>query len=202
MGFDAVKALLFSGGIDSTAIAVWQRPDLLVSVDYGQAPAGGELRAATAIAERLALHHEIIRIDCRQLGQGHLAGRDASALGAAPEWWPYRNQLLVTVCAMRFVSDGLKQVLIGTVAGDEVHHDGRPAFVDALNTLLNLQEGGVNLLAPAIGLSSETLLERVPGVAELLPWTFSCHVSDQACGQCRGCAKHRMVLAKAGPSES
>lgn len=192
-----MKALLFSGGIDSTAIAVWQRPDLLVTVDYGQAPAGGELRAATAIAERLALRHEIIRVDCRRLGQGHLAGRDASALGAAPEWWPYRNQLLVTVCAMRFVSDGLQEVLIGTVAGDEVHHDGRPAFVDGLDTLLKLQEGGVRLLAPAIGLSSETLLERVPGVGDLLPWTFSCHVSDQACGQCRGCAKHRMVLSRA-----
>jgi len=192
-----VKALLFSGGIDSTAIAAWQRPDILVTVDYGQAPAGGELRAATAIAERLGLRHQVIRIDCRQLGQGHLAGREASPLGAAPEWWPYRNQWLVTVCAMRFVSEGLRDVLIGTVAGDEVHRDGRPAFVDALDMLLSLQEGGVRLRAPAIGLRSEDLLERAPGVAGLLPWTFSCHVADQACGQCRGCAKHRMVLGNA-----
>lgn len=192
-----MKALLFSGGIDSTAVAVWRRPDLLATVDYGQTPAKGELRAATAIAERLALPHEVIRIDCRQLGLGHLAGREGSALGAAPEWWPYRNQLLVTVCAMRLVSEGLREVLIGTVAGDEVHHDGRPAFVDALDTLLQLQEGGVRLRAPAIGLRSEELLDLAQGVADLLPWTFSCHVSDQACGQCRGCAKHRMVLDKA-----
>jgi len=189
-----VKALLFSGGIDSTAIAVWQRPDVLVTIDYGQKPAAGELRAASALSERMTLRHEIIRVDCSSLGQGHLVGREASPLGAAPEWWPYRNQMLVTLCAMRLVPEGLQEIMIGTVAGDDVHHDGRAGFVDALNVLLGVQEGGVKLIAPAIAMRSEDLITHVPETVEHLPWTFSCHVSDQACGQCRGCNKHRAVI--------
>lgn len=42
-----MRALLLSGGLDSTAIAAWQRPDVCVTVDYGQRPARGELAAST-----------------------------------------------------------------------------------------------------------------------------------------------------------
>src|SRR3569832_2228210 len=115
-----MRALIFSGGIDSTIIAAWLCPDVLVTIDYGQRSAEGELRAAHVIAEKLAIRHEVIRIDCQTLGQGHMAGQKPSALGRAPEWWPYRNQLLVTLCGMKLVSEGLTDILIGTVAGDEI----------------------------------------------------------------------------------
>lgn len=189
-----MKALLFSGGIDSTALAAWLRPDVLVTVDYGQHVADAEVRAATEIARRLGLRHELIRVDAAALGVGHLAGRPPSELGAAPEWWPYRNQFLVTLAAMRFIADGLTEIFVGTVMGDDVHADGRPAFVAALDQLIALQEGAVRVSAPAMTMTSEQLLERAPNMAELIPWTFSCHVTDFPCGQCRGCTKHRLVL--------
>lgn len=189
-----MRALLFSGGIDSTALAAWQRPDVLVTIDYGQRVAEAEVRAATEIARRLGLHHELIRVDAAALGLGHLAGRPPSELGAAPEWWPYRNQLLVTLAAMRLVPEGLSEVFIGTVMGDGVHADGRREFVAAIDQLMALQEGAVRVSAPALEMTSEHLLERAPNMAELIPWTFSCHVSDFPCGQCRGCTKHRLVL--------
>jgi 7-cyano-7-deazaguanine synthase len=189
-----MKALLFSGGIDSTALAAWVRPDVLVTIDYGQRVAVAERRASTEIARRLGLRHELVTVDTAGLGAGHLAGREPSALAAAPEWWPYRNQLLVTLAAMRLVEEGLAEVLIGTVLGDEVHADGRPAFLDALDRLMSQQEGGVRVSAPARDMRSEDLVRRAPGMSDLLPWTFSCHVGEFPCGQCRGCTKHKLIL--------
>ncbi len=193
-----MKALLFSGGIDSAALAAWLRPDVLVTVDYGQRVAVAEVRAAAEIARRLQLRHEVIRLSTAELGSGHLAGRKPSSLAGAPEWWPYRNQLLVTVAAMRLLDEGLSEILIGSVKGDDVHADGRQAFVTALSRLLALQEGGVRVQAPAHRMTSEQLVQRAPDIEAWLPWTFSCHVSEYPCGQCRGCVKHALVLGAVG----
>lgn len=193
-----MKALLFSGGIDSAALAAWLRPDVLVTVDYGQRVAIAEVRAAAEIARRLQLRHEIVHLQTGELGSGHLAGRKPSSLAGAPEWWPYRNQLLVTVAAMRLIDEGLTEILIGTVKGDDVHADGRPNFLTALSRLMALQEGKVRVLAPAGRMTSEQLVRRAPRIDEWLPWTFSCHVGEYPCGQCRGCVKHALVIGAVG----
>lgn len=193
-----MRALLFSGGIDSAALAAWLRPEVLVTVDYGQRVAIAEVRAAAEIARRLQLRHDVIRLQTAELGSGHLAGRKPSSLAGAPEWWPYRNQLLVTAAAMRLLDEGLSEVLIGTVKGDDVHADGRPAFVTALSRLMALQEGGVRVQAPAQRMTSEQLVQRAPNIEAWLPWTFSCHIGEYPCGQCRGCVKHALVLGTVG----
>ncbi|MBK4723073.1 7-cyano-7-deazaguanine synthase [Azospirillum sp. YIM DDC1] len=196
-----MRVLLFSGGIDSTALAHWTRPDVLLTIDYGQRTAGGEIRAATHIASLLGLQHEVVRVDCSALGLGHMAGLPPSPLGAAPEWWPYRNQLLITVAGMKFAPHGLSEIVIGTVASDVVHADGRPGFLKAIGALMSFQEGGVRVTAPASQLQSEELV-RLSGVSmSVLAWTFSCHVSVHACGQCRGCQKHLITLEALGALE-
>jgi 7-cyano-7-deazaguanine synthase len=111
-----MKLLLLSGGLDSSALAVWKRPDVALTVDYGQRPAKGEIAAASAIADEFGIAHEIVKIDLSSLGIGALAGKCASEIARAPEWWPYRNQMLITIAGMRFVSYGLKQIIIGAVA--------------------------------------------------------------------------------------
>jgi 7-cyano-7-deazaguanine synthase len=191
-----MRALLFSGGIDSTVIAAWKAPDVLVTIDYGQRSAPGEIRAAAAIAKLLKTRHDILRVDCHSLGAGHLAGRPPSSLASAPEWWPYRNQLLITLCGMRYVTEELAEIMIGTVAGDEVHSDGRPEFLRAMNALMGLQEGAIRVSAPASHKMIEDLIAEVPSSLGLLAWTFSCHVGEYSCGQCRGCTKHKEVMAR------
>ena len=37
-------ALLLSGGMDSIALAYWKRPDIALTIDYGQAAADAEER--------------------------------------------------------------------------------------------------------------------------------------------------------------
>ena len=45
--------LLLSGGMDSTSIAWWKRPDVAISVDYGQRAAAAELEAAGAVCRAI-----------------------------------------------------------------------------------------------------------------------------------------------------
>jgi len=191
-------ALLLSGGMDSVALAYWLRPAAAVTVDYGQAPAAGEIRAAAAVAEALDIRHEVITVDCGSLGSGDLINRPSAALAPMPEWWPYRNQLLLTLVAMKLVGEGVEQLWIGTVKSDSAHADGTPAFVEAVSGLLALQEGGMQVCAPAIGMSSAELIQRSGIPRELLAYAHSCHTSPLACGRCRGCCKHYETLEALG----
>lgn len=189
-----MKVLLLSGGVDSTALAHWLRPTIAVTVDYGQAAAQAEIRAAAAVASVLRLDHRVLNVDCGSFGAGCMVGKPALPMAATPEWWPYRNQMLVTVAAMALISQGLREIVLGTVAGDDLHADGKKQFVETLDALMRLQEGGVRVLAPALDMTSEKLLKVSGTPRSLLGWTFSCHVGEHACGQCRGCLKHRQVL--------
>lgn len=183
-------ALLLSGGMDSIALAWWLRPTYAFTIDYGQRAAAGEIRAAAAVANDLGISHEVLRCDVSALGSGDMAGCAPDSSAPVREWWPFRNQLLVTVAGMRAIPLKVERLLIGALATDGLHADGTAAFVDALDRLLVLQEGGIRLEAPAIALDGPGLV-RTSGVpAELLAWSHSCHVSDYACGECRGCRKH------------
>ncbi|HCE28725.1 MAG: 7-cyano-7-deazaguanine synthase [Burkholderiales bacterium RIFCSPLOWO2_12_67_14] len=187
-------ALLLSGGMDSIAIAWWKRPDVAITIDYGQLPASAEITAATVVAQRLGIAHHVVKVDCRSLGSGDMAGLSANEHAPASDWWPYRNQMLVTFAAMKAISLDVKRLLIGSVLSDGFHRDGTPEFVGALSALLELQEGGMTVSAPAIELSTIELI-RISGVPDTeLAWAHSCHKSDVPCGDCRGCNKYFKVL--------
>ena len=188
-----MRVLLFSGGLDSTALAWWHRPDVCFFVDYGQTPAPGERAASISIASELGLNLETLNVDLSGLGIGPLAGKAPSILARGPEWWPYRNQMLLTLAGMRFVGEGLREILIGSVATD-VHADGCAPFLRTIDRLMGLQEGGVRVSAPARRLTGPALLRSSGIPASLLGATFSCHVMEYACGRCPGCEKHRETL--------
>lgn len=192
-GSDLMRILLFSGGLDSSALAADLRPDLCLTVDYGQRPAPGEIRASAAIADALGLRPEILRVDLSALGSGEMVGRGASELASGPEWWPYRNQMLITLAAMRYVADGLSEIVIGAV-GTDTHADGKAPFLDAIDRTLSVQEGGVRVRAPARDMDPVDLLRRSSLPRELLGLTFSCHSGPYSCGQCRGCTKRLATI--------
>ena len=183
-------AILLSGGMDSIAVAYWRRPSLAITVDYGQMSAAGELRAAAAVADELGMQHEIVAADLRALGSGDMAGRASIDIAPIPEWWPFRNQMLITLAAMRGIALDVTRLLIGTVKGDSSHADGRCEFITAMDNALNLQEGGLHLEAPAIELAAAELIRTSATPREILAWAHSCHVAEYACGVCRGCYKH------------
>jgi 7-cyano-7-deazaguanine synthase len=199
MGHVAVKtALLLSGGIDSIALAFWKKPDLAITVDYGQSPAAAEIQAAAQVCRALNIEHDILRIDCSPLASGDLINAPALPMAPVPEWWPFRNQLLVTFAAAHALRREVRHLLLGTVSSDRVHADGAPSFVEALSSLLAMQEGGLTLEAPGIAMSSADLVRTSAIPHGLLAWAHSCHVGTLACGRCRGCAKHFTTTKELG----
>jgi 7-cyano-7-deazaguanine synthase len=190
------RAVLLSGGIDSIALANWKRPEIAFTINYGQSSAGGEIRAATKVAQILGMTHEIISVDCSALGSGDLLNKPATSIAPAPEWWPFRNQMLVTFAAMRGCVLDVREIMVGSVAGDGFHSDGTAEFYRRLDAVVNLQEGGVRVSAPALEMTSYDLIVKSNTSLSLLSWAHSCHRADFACGQCRGCNKHREVMAK------
>jgi 7-cyano-7-deazaguanine synthase len=190
------RAVLLSGGIDSIALANWKRPEVAFTIDYGQSAAAGEIRAATKVAHILGITHEVISVDCSSLGSGDLVNLPPSSIAPAPEWWPFRNQMLVTFAAMRGSALGVEQIMVGSVAGDDFHSDGTAEFYRRLDAVVNLQEGQVKVTAPALGMNSYDLIVKSGASLPLLSWAHSCHRAEFACGECRGCNKHREVMIK------
>jgi 7-cyano-7-deazaguanine synthase len=180
--------------MDSTCIAYWLRPEIAITVDYGQRAAEAEIAASRAVTGALGLRHEIIRADCGALGVGDMAGAASLPFSPVPEWWPYRNQLLVTLAAMFGVRLGVREIAIGCLATDGVHADGRPEFIAAMSAVLELQEGGIRLAAPAAALTAVELVRRSGVPRGILAWSHSCHTGNYACGRCRGCVKHYEVM--------
>ena len=180
--------------MDSLSLAWWRRPNYGITIDYGQLAAEAEITAARTICERLGIGHHLLRIDCRPLGSGDMAGAAADRHAPASDWWPYRNQMLITFAAAKALSLGVQELLLGTVRSDGSHRDGTPEFVEAISALVTLQEGGLKVSAPAIGLSTVELV-RASGVPRhLLAWAHSCHKANVACANCRGCNKYFEVL--------
>jgi len=196
-------ALLLSGGMDSVAIAWMKRPDLAITINYGQKAAEAETHAAAQVARALEIPHEVIAVDCGSLGSGDMAHAAPDAHAAKSDWWPYRNQLLLTLAGMRALARGVQTLFIGTLKSDgESHLDGTQQFVSLMDGLMEYQEGGLRISAPAIDLTAVELI-RASGIpASLLAWSHSCHKANIACGNCRGCNKYLETYAALGPEYS
>ena len=182
-----MNALLLSGGIESTAIAYWRRPEIAVTVDYGQLSAAGEIRAASAIASELKIEHLVITSDAYLSGPPPPRARGA-------HWWPYRNQLLVTLAAIALQSREASELWIGLVAED-VYKDCTAEFMRAMTDLVLLQEQRLLVSAPGISLTTLELLLTSGIPSDLLGVCISCHFGEVPCGICAGCKKSRTVLA-------
>lgn len=192
------SAILLSGGMDSIALTYWKRPRAAYTIDYGQLAAVGEVRAATAVCEAMGIRHRVLRANCRELGSGDMAGGQPSHLAPVSEWWPFRNQLLITLTGAAAIGDGVCELMFGAVCSDGIHADGRPEFFELMTGLTEFQEGGIRVTAPAIQLTSVELI-RTSGVPlSILSWSHSCHVSALACGLCRGCVKHATTMKALG----
>lgn len=183
--------LLLSGGLDSSALCYWLKPRLAVTIDYGQSAANAEIHASARIAETTGVKHLVIRIDGSTLGMGTMSGSPPMmGLAPTPEWWPFRNQLLLTIAGAIAIKNECDRVIIGLVASDHCHSDGTESFVAAMDALMSAQEGSVRVVAPALKLETPALIRRSGIPRPILAWTHSCHISDFACGDCRGCRKH------------
>lgn len=202
-GQNLKTGLLLSGGMDSISIAWWKRPQWAVTIDYGQKAAAAEKLSAVQICKELGIEHEIITVDCSVLGSGDMAHTAPDAHATTSDWWPYRNQLLITLACMRAISREVQTLYIGTVKSDGgSHRDGTPGFVSRMDGLLAYQEGVLHIVAPAIEYTTVELVRMAAVPSGLLAWAHSCHKAEIACGNCRGCNKYLATFAELGSEYS
>ena len=192
------EILLLSGGIDSVAVAAWKRPTVCITFDYGQLAAKAEIRSSEQVCRELELQHEVFEVKIGKLGSGDLAGGPQSKYSSNSEFWPFRNQYIITTTAMFAIKQDIEKVIIGTVQADNRHKDGTQEFIESIDKLLALQEGGVRLIAPALQMTSEELIRVSKIPLEVLAWAHSCHVGEFACGNCSGCIKHSELMRQLG----
>lgn len=192
------KAILLSGGMDSIALAYWLRPEVAITLDYGQKAAEAEINAATRVAKLLGTEHYVLRIDCSSLGSGDLVGSKPLSDAPVTEWWPYRNQMLVTLALMKAIQLDVYELMVGSVKTDAQHSDGTPEFYEQMSRLVAMQEGGIMVTAPAIGMTTVELVKKSQIPESVLMYAHSCHTSNQPCGKCHGCNKYIYVKEQLG----
>lgn len=196
MGSKIMKVLLFSGGMESTALAWSISPDRLIFINYGQIPADGERKAANLISAKLKLPLDEVCVDASSLGAGDMVGLNPTKYSQASENWPFRNQLLITIAAMRYANYNIKELIIGTVITDAIHADGTTSFLSRVESLVQCEIPELRVTAPAIKIDTLTLIRKSGVPKNLLGWTFSCHRGVVACGNCRGCQKAIEVFSE------
>lgn len=184
--------------MDSVSIAWWKRPQVAITIDYGQKAAQAEKQASEAVCRQLGIEHHIVSVDCRSLGSGDMAGTAPDGAAPASDWWPYRNQLLITLAAMKAIARQVDVLYIGTVSSDEGHLDGTTEFVRRVDSLVSYQESGMRIEAPAISMSTVELVQHAQVPPDLLGWAHSCHKANLPCGDCRGCNKFNQTLHDLG----
>lgn len=187
------EGILLSGGIDSMAIAYWKKPQLAFTVDYGQVCADAEIHAAAKIAKDIGIEHHIIRVNCSQLGSGSLCGKEQLRDAPAEEWWPYRNQLLVTFACMKGIGLGMSKLYVGSIKTDKFHKDGTKTFYEMMSKLVEYQEGGIKIEMPAAELDTYELVAISKMPVNAMLWSHSCHTSNNPCMKCSGCLKNYAV---------
>lgn len=187
------KAILLSGGIDSICLAYGLKPDIAYTIDYGQTVAEREIYVSNFVCQKLGIKHKVISVDCKNLGSGTLANSDNLSISPSEEWWPFRNQLLITLASMQAIKDGISELYLASVRSDNFHKDGTKEFYQLSNELVSFQEGKIKIICPTLEFYSHELVSKYNVPLNLLSIAHSCHISNIACGKCSGCTKQLRV---------
>lgn len=187
------KAVLLSGGVDSICLTYGIKPQIAYTIDYGQVVADREIYVSKYICKELNIEHKVIKVDCKSLGSGSLANSKNINFSPSDEWWPYRNQLLITLALMQGIKDEINELHLASVKSDEFHKDGTKQFYKYIDDLVSYQEGKISIKCETIDFYSHELASNYNVPLKLLSIAHSCHTSNIACGKCSGCLKQMRV---------
>ena len=177
MAIEKHCVVLMSGGIDSSAaIVACQQPGINVSgmfIDYGQAAAKSEWKAA----QRIAGHYQI-SIEKVSLG-ATLASDRGEFFG--------RNALFILIAVGTVIQRPLT-IALGIHALTD-YYDTTPLFVRHIQRLLNGYSGGsVTLFVPFLSNTKAEVIKFAKEKAVPLSLTYSCERQNApSCAECTSC---------------
>ncbi|BCZ19889.1 7-cyano-7-deazaguanine synthase ExsB [Helicobacter sp. NHP19-012] len=213
--YHASCVLCFSGGQDSTTLALWAKKAFkqthLLAFNYAQKHAI-ELKQAQKIAKLLDLPLKILDLHFLQeiTLSALFASNPQSSNAPHPKnpnlpasFVPDRNALFFTLAHAYAFNLGADFVLVGVSQEDySGYFDCRKEFIDSLQTSLNLgafgTPEGISFLAPfmAMGKAQEfALAQDLGGLELILEHTHTCyegvrgvrHAYGYGCGACPSC---------------
>jgi 7-cyano-7-deazaguanine synthase len=205
--------VLCSGGMDSVtalyAAAAEHAVVTVLSFDYGAKHNARELPFAAEHAAKLAIPHQIIRLD-------FIGELFASALlksgGAVPEGHyeeqnmrqtvvPFRNGIMLAAAGGFAENVRAEALVIAAHSGDHaIYPDCREPFMQAMSAAL--REGTyarVEILRPFIAMNKAEIAARGAALGVDFSRTWSCYVGGEVhCGACGTCVERREAFLLAG----
>ncbi|EME55007.1 7-cyano-7-deazaguanine synthase QueC [Amycolatopsis decaplanina] len=207
-------AVVLSGGMDSTTVAAHYHHDghplLMITVDYGQRHRK-EIDSAAAVARHYSAEHVVV--DLRSVGSALTGSALTDDTVAVPDGHyaeatmkativPNRNAILANVAVGIALSHRAAVLALGTHAGDHfIYPDCRPAFIDALSTLVEVANEGMNpprVEAPFLRWSKSDIARHGTMLGAPMELTWSCYKGgDRHCGVCGTCYERREAFRDA-----
>lgn len=207
-----------SGGMDSTAAAIWAwrhySEIVLFSARYGQLNADNELPRAEALRRHLGevklMHVPLCEALSRTgLRAGAVSGHDGR--GNSRAIVAGRNPLLITSAASHAAAmwDDSFDVVMGCNADDAAAFpDCTAAALNAVGQALSLcMSRQIRVVAPFVDQTKAQLLSGNAGIGttrwapedvRLLQLTWSCYAESGPCGVCSACEKRAEAFRAAG----
>lgn len=207
--------MVLSGGMDSVTMLheFHERIALAVTFDYGSNHGTREMKMAQLHCQRLGIPHKVISLPFihEMFHSSLLEGADAIPEGHYADEnmrstvVPFRNGIMLAVCAGLAEDSGLAHVMLANHAGDHsIYPDCRPEFVEAMSKAV--QSGTytkTDVWAPYTLLTKADIARRGAAMGIDYAETWSCYKGgDVHCGRCGTCVERREALAEAGVKDT
>ena len=207
--------MVLSGGMDSVTMLheFHERIALAVTFDYGCNHGAREMKMAHLHCQRLGIPHKVISLPFihEMFHSSLLEGADAIPEGHYADEnmrstvVPFRNGIMLAVCAGLAEDSGLAHVMLANHAGDHsIYPDCRPEFVEAMSKAV--QSGTytkTDVWAPYTLLTKADIARRGAAMGIDYAETWSCYKGgDVHCGRCGTCVERREALAEAGVKDT
>lgn len=202
---------ILSGGLDSVTMLHEFRSiiGMAVTFDYGSNHAMREIEMARKNCIRLDIRHLVIPLDfmgehfCSSLLNGPEAipegdYRDETMRSTVV---PFRNGIMLAICAGLAESNGLERIMLANHSGDHaIYPDCRPGFIASMRDAVSQGTyNGVVLDAPYTAISKADIVRRGAAIGVDFSLTYSCYRGrERHCGKCGTCVERKEAFRIAG----
>lgn len=186
--------VLFSGGIDSTALLWKMKAEdyvLALSINYGQRHVR-ELEHAKALADLASVQWRYMSIPTLPKMRAAV-GKDSII--------PNRNMILLAHAVSIAIECSYDSVLYAAHRGDsDVYPDCRPGFMAAMQeAVCQGNDGKIVVGSPFVNMSKTEVLKVALDLDVPLGLTWSCYLDRSShCGTCGACIERRRAFSDAG----
>lgn len=204
--------VVFSGGPDSTAAALWALENdfapVLLTFQFKGKEQYGELYAAMTVADQLNLRHSIIDFKSPMSSFGdnvvilmHAATPRGDVATKQAHRMPFGAGMILSTASAWASYNGIPDLVWGATADDAFggEYEYGEEFAAAIAALVSKSTGTeFSIHVPFSKVSKHRVLSAFSGRERLFGQTWSCKVSGQAqCGACAACVARRVAVAAA-----